>query len=79
LTPKKWISQLKTGQKMSKKQSVKRSGPQQLFYTEAFKQKIVNEVLNGKLSKRQAQSLQTNCENQLRLSNDLDLIYWNTC
>lgn len=25
---------------MSKKQSVKRSGPQQLFYTEAFKQKI---------------------------------------
>ena len=40
---------------MSKKQSVKRSGPQQLFYTEAFKQKIVTEVLSGKLSKRQAQ------------------------
>jgi transposase-like protein len=54
LTPKKWISQLKTGQKMSKKQSSKRSGPQQLFYTEEFKQKIVNEVLSGKLNKRQA-------------------------
>ena len=39
---------------MSKKQSVTRSGPQQLFYTEAFKQKIVNEVLSGKLNKRQA-------------------------
>ena len=39
---------------MSKKQSSKRSGPQQLFYTEAFKQKIVNEVLSGKLNKRQA-------------------------
>jgi len=54
LTPKKWISQLKTGQKMSKKQSSNRKGPQQLFYTEAFKQKIVNEVLSGKLNKRQA-------------------------
>ena len=39
---------------MSKKQSSKRNGPQQLFYTEAFKQKIVNEVLSGKLNKRQA-------------------------
>jgi len=54
LTPKKWISHLKTGQKMSKKQSSKRRGPQQLFYTEEFKQKIVNEVLSGKLNKRQA-------------------------
>jgi transposase-like protein len=54
LTPKKWISQLKTGQKMSKKQSSQRKGTQQLFYTEAFKQKIVNEVLSGKLNKRQA-------------------------
>jgi len=54
LTLKKWISQLKTGQKMSKKQSSQRRGPQQLFYTEAFKQKIVNEVLSGKLNKRQA-------------------------
>ena len=39
---------------MSKKQSSKRRGAQQLFYTEAFKQKIVDEVLSGKLNKRQA-------------------------
>jgi transposase-like protein len=39
---------------MSKKQSSKRSGPQQLFYTEEFKQKIVDEVLSRKLNKRQA-------------------------
>ena len=39
---------------MSKKQSSNRSGPQRLFYTEEFKQKIVNEVLSGKLNKRQA-------------------------
>jgi len=51
LTPKKWISQLKTGLKMSKKQSSVRRGAQQLFYTEAFKQKIVDEVLSGKLNK----------------------------
>ena len=38
----------------SKKQSSRRKGTQQLFYTEAFKQKIVNEVLSGKLNKRQA-------------------------
>ena len=39
---------------MSKKQSSNRRGTQQLFYTEEFKQKIVNEVLSGKLNKRQA-------------------------
>jgi transposase len=39
---------------MSKKQSSQRKGTQQLFYTEAFKLKIVNEVLSGKLNKRQA-------------------------
>lgn len=39
---------------MSKKQSSQRKGSQKLFYTEAFKQKIVNEVLSGKLNKRQA-------------------------
>lgn len=39
---------------MSKKQSSNRRGTQQLFYTEAFKHKIVNEVLSGKLNKRQA-------------------------
>ncbi|MBX9734119.1 MAG: hypothetical protein K2X37_08645 [Chitinophagaceae bacterium] len=39
---------------MSKKQSSNRRGEQKLFYTEAFKQKIVSEVLSGKLNKRQA-------------------------
>lgn len=39
---------------MSKNQSYNRRGAQQLFYTEAFKQIIVNEVLSGKLNKRQA-------------------------
>jgi transposase-like protein len=57
LTPKKWISQLKTGQKMSKKQSSRRAEAQKLFYTEAFKQKIVHEVLSGKLNKHQASKL----------------------
>ena len=54
---------------MSKKQSVKRSGPQQLFYTEAFKQKIVNEVLNGKLSKRQAQLI-------YGIKGNATILYW---
>jgi transposase len=57
LTPKKWISQLKTGQKMSKKQSSQRAESQKLFYTEAFKQKIINEVLSGKLNKNQASKI----------------------
>lgn len=39
---------------MSKKQSSVRSEAQKLFYTEEFKRKIVNEVLSGKLNKRQA-------------------------
>ena len=42
---------------MSKKQSSRRSEPQKLFYTEEFKQKIVSEVLSGKLNKRQAQMI----------------------
>lgn len=42
---------------MSKKQSSNRSEPQQLFYTEAFKRKIINEVLSGKLNKHQASKL----------------------
>ena len=42
---------------MSKKQSSKRSEAQKLFYTEVFKQKIVNEVLSGKLTQRQAQMI----------------------
>jgi transposase-like protein len=69
LTPKKWISQLKTGQKMSKKQSSSRRGTQQLFYTEAFKQKIVNEVLSGKLNKRQASLL-------YGIKGNATILYW---
>ena len=42
---------------MSKKQSSVRAEAQKLFYTEAFKQKIVNEVLSGKLNKHQASKL----------------------
>ena len=42
---------------MSKKQSSTRSEAQKLFYTEVFKQKIVNEVLSGKLTQRQAQMI----------------------
>jgi transposase-like protein len=52
-----WISQLKTGQKMSKKPSSKRAESQKLFYTEEFKQQIVQEVLSGKLNKTQAQKM----------------------
>ena len=42
---------------MSKKQSSQRSEAQKLFYKEVFKQKIVNEVLSGKLTQRQAQMI----------------------
>jgi transposase-like protein len=42
---------------MSKKQSSRRHGAQKLFYTEVFKQKIVNEVVSGKLTQRQAQMI----------------------
>lgn len=42
---------------MSKKQSVLRRGAQQLFYTEEFKQKIVNQVLSGKLNRHQASKI----------------------
>ena len=54
---------------MSKKQSSKRSGPQQLFYTEEFKQKIVNEVLSGKLNKRQASLL-------YGIKGNATILYW---
>ena len=39
---------------MSKKQSSQHREAQRLFYTEGFKKKIVDEVLSGKLSQRQA-------------------------
>ena len=42
---------------MSKKQSVIRRGAQQLFYTEGFKQKIIDEVLSGKLNRSQASKI----------------------
>jgi transposase-like protein len=42
---------------MSKKQSSRRAEAQKLFYTEEFKQKIISEVLNGKLTKHQASKL----------------------
>jgi len=42
---------------MSKKQSVRRREAQQLFYTEGFKQKIINEVLTGKLNRHQASKI----------------------
>ena len=54
---------------MSKKQSSHRSQPQQLFYTEAFKQKIVNEVLSGKLNKRQASLL-------YGIKGNATILYW---
>ena len=54
VTLKKWICQLKQDKKKSKKQSFQRKDSQQLFCAGAFKQKIVNEVLSGKLNKRQA-------------------------
>ena len=46
------MRQLITAQKMSKQQRSTWSGAQKLFYTAAFKQKIMNEVLSGKLNKR---------------------------
>lgn len=42
---------------MSKKQSSRRSESQKLFFTEEFKQKVVQEVLSGKLNKSQAQKI----------------------
>ncbi|HRI19694.1 MAG TPA: hypothetical protein PLA68_02015 [Panacibacter sp.] len=54
---------------MSKKQSSKRNEPQKLFYTEAFKQKIVDEVLSCKLSKRQAQMI-------YGIKGNATILYW---
>ena len=54
---------------MSKKQSSKRNEAQQLFYTEAFKQKIVDEVLSCKLSKRQAQMI-------YGIKGNATILYW---
>lgn len=54
---------------MSKKQSSVRRGAQQLFYTEAFKQKIVDEVLSGKLNKRQASKI-------YGIKGNATILYW---
>ncbi|MEO7310426.1 MAG: transposase [Chitinophagaceae bacterium] len=54
---------------MSKKQRSNRSGPQELFYTEAFKRKIVNEVLSGKLNKHQASKI-------YGIKGNATILYW---
>jgi transposase-like protein len=54
---------------MSKKQSSNRRGSQQLFYTEAFKQKIVAEEWSGKLNKRQASLL-------YGIKGNATILYW---
>lgn len=54
---------------MSKKQSSDRSGPQPLFYTEAFKRKIVNEVLSGKPYKHQASKI-------YGMKGNATILYW---
>lgn len=54
---------------MSKKQSSNRRGSQKLFYTEEFKRKIVNEVLSGKLNKRQASLL-------YGIKGNATILYW---
>ena len=54
---------------MSKKQSSNRSGPQPLFYTEAFKRKIVNEVLSGKPYKHQASKI-------YGMKGNATILYW---
>ena len=54
---------------MSKKQSSNLHGTQKLFYTKAFKQKIVDEVLSCKLSKRQAQMI-------YGIKGNATILYW---
>jgi hypothetical protein len=54
---------------MSKKQSSNRRGSQQLFYTEAFEQKIVAEVWSDKLNKRQASLL-------YGIKGNATILYW---
>ena len=54
---------------MHKKAPKKKSGTSPLVYTEAFKQKIISEVLNGKLSKRQAQLI-------YGIKGNATILYW---
>jgi transposase len=53
----------------SKKQNQGGIGKQQLFYTEDFKLKIVNEVLSGKLNKHQAQQI-------YGIKGNATILYW---
>ena len=53
----------------SKKQSQKTICKQQLFYTDDFKLKIVNEVLSGKLNKHQAQQI-------YGIKGNATILYW---
>ena len=53
----------------SKKQNLNGVCKQQLFYTEDFKLKIVNEVLSGKLNKRQAQQI-------YGIKGNTTILYW---
>jgi transposase len=53
----------------SKKQNQNGIGKQQLFYTEDFKLKIVNEVLSGKLNKHQAQQI-------YGIKGNATILYW---
>jgi len=48
---------------------LRRRGAQQLFYNEEFKQKIVNEVLSGKLNKRQASLI-------YGIKSNATILYW---
>jgi transposase len=52
-----------------KKQNQNGIGKQQLFYTEDFKLKIVNEVLSGKLNKHQAQQI-------YGIKGNATILYW---
>jgi transposase-like protein len=79
LTLNQGIGQVKTGLKMqqkkgfissqSKKQTQNKIGKQQLFYTEDFKLKIVQEVLSGKLNKHQAQQI-------YGIKGNATILYW---
>lgn len=54
---------------MSKKQSSRRNEAKKLFYTEEFKQKILNEVLSGKYNKYQASQL-------YGIKGNATILYW---
>jgi transposase-like protein len=69
LTPKNRISQLKAGQKMGEKTKRRTAKKRVIFYTEAFKSKVVHEVLSGKLNKKQATEI-------YGISGGATILYW---